>query len=126
MKPVIVAVVLAGMLGQVQENRNITLTDREVSLERIKRDVAEYEFSLSTDPEQKLMRSSAPILRWNNAIRGVDDAVVFIWLSKDRPDVIGTVMSYRGRARELRRSYEFVCLSEHLLTGVRGGQRVWY
>ena len=124
MKPVIVAAVVASMFGQVQENRNTTLTDRKVSLARIIRDVSEYEFSMGESVEQKLTRSSAPVLRWNHPMRGVDDAVVFVWSDEDRPEVVGTVMSFRSNV--LRRTYEFVSLCEHPVSAVRDGKRVWY
>jgi hypothetical protein len=97
----------------------------QASLERMVADLAQFEFSLAIEPPEALKLSGEPVLRWSNPIRNVDDAAVFVWLSKERPEVVATVMSYRDGQKNLRRAYEFLSLSQDKLTGVQGGRRVW-
>ena len=97
----------------------------QASLERMMADLAQFEFSRDLEPPEKLKLSGEPVLRWNNPIRNVDDAAVFVWLSKDRPEMVATVMSYRDGQKNLRRSYELLSVSQDKLSGMQGGRRVW-
>jgi len=98
----------------------------QASLERMVADLAEFELQVATDPPKKLALSGAAVLRWSYPIRNVDDAAAFVWLGKERPEAVATVMSYRDRAQNLRRAYEFVSLSPDPLAAVHDGRRVWH
>src|SRR4029079_6428153 len=79
-------VLLIAPLGQ-----GVTAPDEaavsKASLERIVADRSEFEISAAVKPPQKLRLSGEPVLRWNYPSRNVDDAALFIWLGKDRPEV---------------------------------------
>jgi hypothetical protein len=100
-------------------------TSNQASLRRMLSDLSEHEFSVAVEPAQKLTLSSEPVLRWSNPIRSVDDAAVFVFSSKYRPELVATVMSYRDDSKNLRRAYELLSISEDRLAAVRSGARVW-
>src|SRR5262245_41105163 len=88
-------------------------------------DLSAFDFSVAVEPPEKLELNSQPVLRWNNPIRNVDDAAVFVLRGKTRPEMVATVMSYRDGAKKLRRAYELLSLSQDRLSGIHDGRRVW-
>lgn len=119
------SVVLLATIGQVSTEPDSTKA-KQASLERILADLSEFEISVVVEPPEELALSRTPVFRWNNPIRSVDDAAVFVWLSKDRPELVATVMSYRDRNRNLRRAYEFLSISQNRLNAVQNGVRMWH
>lgn len=117
-------ILLLAPLGQVEVKPDAAAANK-ASLERIVADLSEYEFSAATKPSRKLALSKSPALRWNYPIRNVDDAALFLWLGKDRPEALSTVMSYRDGKRNLRRAYEFLSLSQDRLEASRDGAIAW-
>jgi hypothetical protein len=124
MSPALWSVVLLMTIGQVTTEDD-SHTANNASLERIAADLSEFEFSVN-EPSEELTLSRAPVLRWSYPARNVDDAAVFVWLSKDRPEIVATVMSYRAGGQDLRRAYEFLSISQNRLSGVHDGVRVWH
>lgn len=118
------SLVLLAAAGQLAADQGAAFAN-QASLERIVADLAAFELSLAIEPPEKLMLSGAPVLRWSNPIRNVDDAAVFIWSSKERPEALSTVMSYRDAQGNLRRAYEFLSLSQDGLAAVHKGVLVW-
>jgi hypothetical protein len=94
-------------------------------LERIVADLSAIEFSFAGDPPEKLTLNSVPVLRWSNPLRNVDDAAVFVLAGAERPEMIATVMSYRGPRGGLRRAYEFLSLSQERLEAIAKDARIW-
>ncbi len=125
MSTTLCSLMLVATLGQVATEQDSGRAN-QASLERLVADLSEFEFSLSVEPPKKLALSCDPVLLWNNPIRNVDDAAVFVWLSKERPELVATVMSYRDGNRNLRRAYEFLSLSQDRLDAVHNGVRVWH
>lgn len=126
MFPALTFLALLVTVSQVASESDVaTKKANQASLERMVADLAGFEFSLDLEPPQALKLSGEPVLRWSNPIRNVDDAAVFVWLSKDRPEMVATVMSYRDDQKNLRRSYELLSLSQDKLVGVQGGRRDW-
>jgi hypothetical protein len=125
MSPALSFLALLVMISQVASEPDAAKRANQASLERMVADLAGFEFSLAIEPPETLKLSGEPVLRWSNPIRNVDDAAVFVWLSKDRPEMVATVMSYRDGQKHLRRAYELLSLSQDKLSGVQGGRRVW-
>ena len=117
-------IALLAALGQAEKVERADPAN-QVSLERMVDDLSQFELSV-VDPPETLTLHPAPLLRWSYPIRNVDDAALFVWLGKERPESIVTVMSYRGSGQRLRRAYEFLSLSEYRLSANRNGQRWWH
>lgn len=121
---------LLATIGQAAIQQDATQQDldkaNQASLERMVADLSEFELSIASEPPKKLALSGAAVLRWTYPIRNVDDAAAFVWLGKERPEAVATVMSYRDRMQNLRRAYEFLSLSQDRLAAVKSGQRVWH
>ena len=121
----LVSLVLLATIGQVVPEQDSTSSNR-ASLNRMVADLSEIKFSVDVEPPKKLEFSADPVLRWSNPIRNVDDAAVFVCLSKERPELVATVMSYRDGKKNLRRAYEFLSISQDRLDAVRSGARFWH
>src|SRR5262245_29128189 len=119
------SVLLFALPGQGVTAQDET-TASKASLERIVADIADFEVSTAVKPPRKLTLSGEPVLRWNYPSRNLDDAALFVWLGKDRPEVVTTVMSYHDGAGNPRRAYEFLSISQEPLDAVQNGNRVWY
>lgn len=117
-------VLILAPLGQV-----VTAPDEaratKASLEQILADLSDFEVAAAVKPPQKLTLSGEPVLRWNYPVRNVDDAALFVWLGKDRPEVITTVMSYHDGAGNPRRAYEFLSISPEPVGALQKGNRIW-
>src|SRR5262245_37234040 len=97
----------------------------KASLERIVADLSDFEVSAAVKPPRKLTLSGEPVLRWNYPSRNLDDAALFVWLGKDRPEVVTSVMSYHDSAGNPRRAYEFLSISQEPLEAVQNGNSLW-
>lgn len=122
-------VLLIAPLGQGVKTNDEAAASK-ASLERIVADLSTFDvsaFAVSAAemPPRKLTLSGEPLLRWNYPIRNVDDAALFVWLGKDRPEVVSTVMSYHDAAGNPRRAYEFLSVSQETLEALQNGIRVW-
>jgi len=124
MSAALLPLLLLSTLGQNSPDDKPSRSNH-ASLQRMLSDISELEFSIAVEPAKKLSLSREPVLRWSNPIRNVDDAAVFVLLSKERPQLIATVMSYRDARKDLRRAYELLSLSEDRLEAVRDGAHVW-
>jgi hypothetical protein len=113
------------LLANAQVAPQASAAAKQASLKRMVGDLTEFELSVPGQPDTKLELSQSPVLRWNNPIRSVDDAGVFVWLNDGRPEALATVMSYRDRPGNLRRSYELLSLSPDRITALQDGRRVW-
>jgi len=121
------AVVFAFAVGQ-QETRKAqpkpTTTESAKALEEFKADAAQYVIRLDSRPKDKLTLSDESLLHWGNAVRTGEDGAVFVWLLDGRPEVIGSVFTYR-LPTAIRRKHEFHSLAAGPLVAEYKGSRVW-
>jgi hypothetical protein len=89
-----------------------------------KADAAEYVIRLASRPKDKLTLHDDPLLHWGNPARTGEDGAVFVWMLDGRPEVIGSVFTYR-LPNAIRRKHEFHSLASGALTAEYRGQRVW-
>src|SRR5262245_36527619 len=117
-------ILLLALPGQEASAPNEAAASK-ASLERIVADLSDFEVSAAVKPPRKLTLSGEPVLRWNYPSRNVDDAALFVWLGKDRPEVVTSVMSYHDGRGNPRRAYEFLSISQESLEAEHNGNRMW-
>jgi hypothetical protein len=93
-------------------------------LEDFKTDAEEYVIRLASRPSEKLTLRSEPLMHWGNPARTGEDGAVFVWMLDGRPEVIGSIFTYR-LPKAIRRKHEYHSLAAGPLTAEFGGQRVW-
>src|SRR5262245_28981017 len=65
------------------------------AVERFKAEAEEYDIRLDSRPKDKLVLRKEPLLRWDNPARTGEDGALFVWTFEGRPEVIGTIFTYR-------------------------------
>ena len=109
--------------GQVpQAELNPLQLEKAARLDYLKKRGAEYEIHLESDPPEKLTLLE-PVLRFNDNVTGVIDAVLFLWTDKGRPEVAASFWFRRSSQTE---HHEFQSLSTKKLVAKRGGQPAWH
>lgn len=92
---------------------------KEVRLQWIIDQAAEYELQ-ATYPKVKLRREK-PVLRFNDNVSGVVDAVLFVWMKDGRPEASASFwFNKRGK-----KAHEFISLSRTKLEAKRNNAIVW-
>ena len=122
-----VAVVLLFAAGQAESTKDSakpTTTESAKALEDFKSDAAQYVIRLDSRPKDKLTLYEKSLLHWGNSIRTGEDGAVFVWLLDGRPEVIGSVFTYR-LPTAIRRKHEFHSLAAGPLVAEYKGSRVW-
>jgi hypothetical protein len=109
--------------SQIKEKQQST-AESSKAIDDFKIDASEYVIRLASRPKQKLTLHDEPLLHWGNPARTGEDGAVFVWLLDGRPEVIGSVFTYR-LPTAIRRKHEFHSLSAGPLTAEYRGQRVW-
>lgn len=94
------------------------------AVEDFRLDFKEYVIRLQGRPKEKLTLREEPVLHWENPARNGEDGAVFVWMLDGRPEVIGTVFTYRI-GNNIRRKHEFHTLASGPLTADYQGNRVW-
>jgi len=94
------------------------------TIDDFKADAAECIFRLASRPKDKLTLHDEPLLHWGNPARTGEDGAVFVWMLDGRPEVIGSIFTYR-LPKAIRRKHEFHSLASGPLTAEYRGQRVW-
>ena len=115
-----------------QETAKSTKTDKKRqaaaessnAVDDFKADAAEYVIRLASRPKEKLTLHDEPLLHWGNPARTGEDGAVFVWMLDGRPEVIGSVFTYR-LPTAIRRKHEYHSLAAGPLTAEYRGQRVW-
>jgi hypothetical protein len=87
-------------------------------------DANQYVMRLDARPDAKFTLYAKPLLHWGNPARTGEDGAVFVWTLNGRPQVIGSVFTYR-LPNVIRRKHEYHSLASGPLTAIYGGQRVW-
>ena len=92
-------------------------------LETFKQEASEYAIRLDDRSSSKLAVDPKPLLHWSNPARTAEDGAVFVWLKDGRPEVIGTMFTYK--IETVRRKHEFHSLSTSPLTAEFKGKLAW-
>src|SRR5262245_59686035 len=112
-------------LGQ-QDSTNLPAADASQKVEskvveKFKAEAGEYDMRLDSRPKDKLILRKEPLLRWDNPARTGEDGALFVWTLDGRPEVIGTIFTYRYKD-VLPRKHEFHSLATGPLTANFHGQ----
>jgi hypothetical protein len=94
------------------------------AVERFKAEAEEYDIRLDSRPKDRLLLRKEPLLRWDNPARTGEDGALFVWTLDGRPEVIGTIFTYRYKD-VIRRKHEYHSLATGPLVADFRGQRVW-
>jgi hypothetical protein len=94
------------------------------AVDAFKAEAAQYAVHLQSRPGEKLTLVKEPVLRWSNPARTGEDGAVFVWTLGGRPEMIGTVFTYRFREK-INRKHEFHSLATEPLSAEFRGKEVW-
>jgi hypothetical protein len=94
------------------------------AVEAFRAEAAEYAVHLQSRPREKLTLVKEPVLRWSNAARTGEDGAVFVWTLGGRPELIGTIFTYRYKGKG-NRKHEFHTLATEPLSAEFRGKEVW-
>lgn len=94
------------------------------AIEDFKADAKDYVVRLDARPKEPFALREEPLLHWGNPARTGEDGAVFVWLLDGRPQVIGSVFTYR-LPNVIRRKHEYHSLAAGPLTAAYHGQQVW-
>lgn len=121
------SILLAGLaLAQPEPVRERASKPNEPStvIDDFKSDVARYVIRLESRPDEALKLRDEPLFHWGNPARNGEDGALFIWLLDGRPEVVGTVFTYRFNDG-IRRKHEYHPLASVPLTAEYQGRQVW-
>ena len=94
------------------------------AVDDFKADARQYIISLDARPKENFTLQEAPLLHWGNPARTGEDGAIFVWMLDGRPQVIGSVFTYR-MPNVIRRKHEYHSLAAGPLTANYRGQQVW-
>jgi hypothetical protein len=94
------------------------------AIEDFTADAKQYVMRLDARPDARFELREEPLFHWSNPARLGEDGAVFVWMLQGRPQVIGSVFTYRS-GDVIRRKHEYHSLASGPLTATYGGQRVW-
>lgn len=84
-----------------------------------------YRITADATPDEPLTLHAAPVLRWNQPVRGGDDGAVYVWLRDGKPAMIGTMFCWPHPDGYRVVTNEFHSLLSEPMTAVRDGKVVW-
>lgn len=87
-------------------------------------EAAEYVVRLNSRQSEKLALQKEPVLRWNNPARTGEDGATFVWTLGGRPEMIGTIFTYRYNEK-INRKHEYHSLATETLSAEFRGKEVW-
>ncbi|MDB5350346.1 MAG: hypothetical protein JWN86_1593 [Planctomycetota bacterium] len=104
---------IAAIVGTSPAQEQKKEDDRTSWLPILKQHASDYEIVVQSESKTRPKPLSEPILRWTQPVRGGDDGAVFLWVANGRPEVVGTVFTYRvpGSARTLQHEVHSLSLS---------------
>lgn len=94
------------------------------AIEDFKADARQYVMRLNARLDAPFTLREEPLLHWGNPARTGEDGAVFVWLLDGRPQVVGSVFTYR-LPMVIRRKHEYHSLASGPLTATYHDQRVW-
>lgn len=113
------AIAFAVMGPAVAEDISFRDMDKETRRDWILAQAEEYRIRVAESKE--FAERQRPLLRFNDGISGVVDAIQFVWTDKGRPEVAASFW-YR---QDGLKAHEFVTLSRGTLHATRGDRKVW-
>ncbi len=126
--PWILASALLGQAAAAPENQPSAEAPgaAESVLADFQRDVQEYVITFAEARSNRLELAERPLLHWGNPARNGEDGAVFAWLKDGRPEVIGSVFTYRLRGMgPVIRKHAFHSLSDGPLTAEFQSRLIW-
>lgn len=118
------SLLLCSMLIVAQADASQTAPSSAAAVEAFKVEAAEYAVHLQSRPGEKLTLVKVPVLRWGNPARTGEDGAVFVWTLGGRPEIIGTIFTYRYKEK-INRKHEFHSLATEPLSAEFRGKEVW-
>jgi hypothetical protein len=117
---------LAGSMALGQQEKGSVDAAREVPrvIVEFKDDAAQYLIRLEGRPRDKLNLRAEPLLHWGNPARTGEDGALFVWMLDGRPEVVGSVFTYR-LGETIYRKHELQSLATGGLTAEYRGTRGW-
>jgi len=101
-------------------------TEEDTGWQKIFREMAgSYEMGSTDDVPRKFSLRSAPVLRWNQPVRGGDDGAVYVWLDEGRPAVIGSIFAWPRPNGVRQVVHEMHALTETPLRAEYQDREVW-
>jgi hypothetical protein len=94
------------------------------AVEAFKAEAAEYVVRLASRQTEQLALEKEPVLRWDNPARTGEDGATFVWTLGGRPEMIGTIFTYRF-SNKISRKHEYHSLATEPLTAEFRGKEVW-
>ncbi len=91
----------------------------------LKQQAAEYEIVPRGGSKKVLKPLPEPILRWTQPVRGGDDGAVFLWVLDGRPEVVGTIFTWRGGGPRVMQ-HEVHSLAPTGLDATWRGKPMWH
>lgn len=100
--------------------------DEPTPLERFREEAKGYEMRLGDKRESQLKLTSIPVLHWGNPAGNGEDGAVYVWLHQGRPEVVGTIFTYRRASTgEIVLKHSLHSLASHSITADYRDKRVW-
>lgn len=97
----------------------------ESVLREFERDAQQYVITIELSRPQRLDLQPRSVLHWGNPARNGEDGAVFVWTRNGRPEVIGSVFTYRDRRGAILRKHTFHSLSEQPVTAEFQSSVIW-
>jgi len=121
----LLAMVLAGQvpLSRPAETSTPEKGAEIEAIEGFKKGAAAYDIRLADGANSRVALAPQPLLHWNNPARTSEDGAVFIWLQAGRPEVIGSIFTYK--LAEVRTKHEFQSLATVPLSARYGETLAW-
>lgn len=95
------------------------------ALADFQRDAEAYVIQVQLARPVKLDLAAQPLLHWGNPARNGEDGAVYVWMRAGRPEVIGSVFTYRDRRDRVIRKHAFHSLSHQPLSAEFDSRLVW-
>lgn len=115
---------LCSMLILAQAEAPPPAPSSAAAVEAFKVEAAEYAVRLQSRAGEKLTLVKEPVLRWGNPARTGEDGAAFVWTLGGRPELIGTIFTYRYKEK-INRKHEFHSLATEPLSAEFRGKEVW-
>ena len=94
------------------------------AIDAFKAEAAEYNVRLQSRSNETLALEKEPALRWDNPARTGENGALFVWTLGGRPEMIGTIFTYRLNEK-INRKHEYHSLALEPLTAEFRGKEVW-
>lgn len=110
----------------IAQKPSVKEKDEDTGWQRVFRQMAEeYRLGPAEEGEATYELHTAPVLRWNQPVRGGDDGAVFVWQRNGRPEIIGTIFAWPHADGYRVVVHEMHSLSSIPLAGKYQGQPIW-